>query len=112
MQFVYGATWGRGAWRTALRKYAGGFASKGAVCAVVMCVTVVGGATEGQAQDPAYTQEFDIHRDGGNVHLGSAYQLPQKAMSIRAGVLYPRTGLSRLDENLTFGRLGIAWGGN
>lgn len=53
---------------------------------------------------------FDVHRDGGQVHLGSAYQLPKGTYALRAGVLHPRTGISRLDENLTFGRVAAAWG--
>ncbi|SMP14584.1 hypothetical protein SAMN06265373_102701 [Shimia sagamensis] len=80
------------------------------VFVVLASFCLIGGMSESQAQQSKGTMEFDIHRDGSQLHLGGAYQLPKKVVSLRAGVLYPRTGLPRLDENLTFGRFGIAWG--
>jgi len=80
------------------------------VFVVLACLSVAGGWSESQAQPMADLKTFDIHRDGGQLHLSSAYQLPAGAVSVRAAVLHPRTGLSRLDENLTFGRVGAAWG--
>ncbi|WP_294224390.1 hypothetical protein [uncultured Shimia sp.] len=92
------------------RERASGTTAKRFAFAALACLYLVGGMSESQAQQSKGTLEFDVHRDGGQLHLGSAYQLPKKAVSLRAGVLYPRTGVPRLDENLTFGRIGIAWG--
>lgn len=81
---------------------------KRVVVAIFACVGLAGGVSKSLAQQSESVGEFDVHRNGGQLHLGSAYQLPKSAVSFRAGVLYPRTGLSQLDENLTFGRFGAA----
>lgn len=80
---------------------------KGSALSLAATLTSVPASQADQSRDAV---AFDVHRDGGQVHLGSAYQLPKGGYALRAGVLHPRTGISRLDENLTFGRVGAAWG--